>query len=209
MTKLLAGMALATMMLTCETARATTYVQYVTEVSGTVNGPFLAEPSATFFGRIVVTLSDVQTYLGSSFVPCTDVTLCQVSIGADYLQVSTSSDSRYPVYSLRLNFSQAANTTFGVPVYDPATLSSGTYSYSPPANCARYNLADPTCGFRTATSVRLLSSTVSSAPFSEAIGVAVNISVVPEPASWALMIMGFGLIGTGMRQRRAQITYEV
>lgn len=32
-------------------------------------------------------------------------------------------------------------------------------------------------------------------------GVGVNISAVPEPASWALMIGGFGLIGAAMRRR--------
>jgi len=31
----------------------------------------------------------------------------------------------------------------------------------------------------------------------------IMISTVPEPASWALMLMGFGLIGATMRQRRA------
>ena len=32
---------------------------------------------------------------------------------------------------------------------------------------------------------------------------------VPEPASWAMMIAGFGLVGTAMRRRQPQIRYAV
>ncbi len=32
-------------------------------------------------------------------------------------------------------------------------------------------------------------------------------AAVPEPASWALMIAGFGLVGGAMRRRTAQVTY--
>ncbi|MBT9472342.1 MAG: PEPxxWA-CTERM sorting domain-containing protein [Phenylobacterium sp.] len=28
-------------------------------------------------------------------------------------------------------------------------------------------------------------------------------SAVPEPATWAMMIMGFGLVGSAMRRRQA------
>jgi len=34
-------------------------------------------------------------------------------------------------------------------------------------------------------------------------GVGVNISAVPEPAAWTLMITGFGVAGTALRRRRA------
>jgi hypothetical protein len=34
-----------------------------------------------------------------------------------------------------------------------------------------------------------------------------NISVVPEPASWAMLIAGFGLVGATMRRRRQQGTH--
>jgi hypothetical protein len=34
-----------------------------------------------------------------------------------------------------------------------------------------------------------------------------TISAIPEPASWALMIIGFGLAGTAMRPRRASLDY--
>jgi PEP-CTERM motif len=36
----------------------------------------------------------------------------------------------------------------------------------------------------------------------------VSIAAVPEPASWALMIMGFGLVGSAMRRRQSvRVTY--
>jgi PEP-CTERM motif len=35
----------------------------------------------------------------------------------------------------------------------------------------------------------------------------ISTAAVPEPASWALMIMGFGLVGSGMRRRRISLTY--
>ena len=35
-------------------------------------------------------------------------------------------------------------------------------------------------------------------------GVAVGIASVPEPAAWALMIAGFGVVGTGLRTRRSK-----
>jgi PEP-CTERM motif len=30
---------------------------------------------------------------------------------------------------------------------------------------------------------------------------------VPEPASWAMMIAGFGLVGGAMRRRKVSVTY--
>ena len=33
-------------------------------------------------------------------------------------------------------------------------------------------------------------------------GISLNIAAVPEPASWALMLAGFGLVGTLVRRRR-------
>jgi PEP-CTERM motif len=34
-----------------------------------------------------------------------------------------------------------------------------------------------------------------------------NIGAVPEPASWALMIAGFGLVGSAMRRRVTKVAY--
>jgi len=36
--------------------------------------------------------------------------------------------------------------------------------------------------------------------------VAASVAAVPEPATWGLMILGFGLVGTGMRGRRRSVT---
>ncbi|MFM2410097.1 MAG: hypothetical protein RL481_925 [Pseudomonadota bacterium] len=37
--------------------------------------------------------------------------------------------------------------------------------------------------------------------------IAFNIAAVPEPATWAMMIIGFGLIGGAMRARRQTVTF--
>lgn len=34
-----------------------------------------------------------------------------------------------------------------------------------------------------------------------------NLAVVPEPAAWAMMIAGFGLVGAAVRRRRPQVTF--
>jgi hypothetical protein len=38
-------------------------------------------------------------------------------------------------------------------------------------------------------------------------GVQVSGAVVPEPASWALMVLGFGFAGTALRSRRRQVSF--
>jgi PEP-CTERM motif len=35
----------------------------------------------------------------------------------------------------------------------------------------------------------------------------VSLAAVPEPASWALMIGGFGLVGFAMRRRKANVAF--
>lgn len=40
-------------------------------------------------------------------------------------------------------------------------------------------------------------------------GVSIGIAAVPEPATWAMMIMGFGLIGGAYRSRRTQATLRL
>ena len=35
-------------------------------------------------------------------------------------------------------------------------------------------------------------------------GISLSLAAVPEPATWAMMIMGFGLIGGAYRSRRTQ-----
>ncbi len=37
--------------------------------------------------------------------------------------------------------------------------------------------------------------------------VSVTVTAVPEPASWAMMIAGFGLVGAGLRSRRTRVVF--
>jgi hypothetical protein len=33
----------------------------------------------------------------------------------------------------------------------------------------------------------------------------ISVAAVPEPATWAMMLLGFGLIGAGMRRRKTNL----
>lgn len=46
--------------------------------------------------------------------------------------------------------------------------------------------------------------TTYSVTFDQTVGLA---GAVPEPSAWALLILGFGAVGAGMRQRRTRIAY--
>ncbi len=46
-----------------------------------------------------------------------------------------------------------------------------------------------------------------SGPYDSASGVPSAISAVPEPATWAMMITGFGLAGVAVRRRRTQLAF--
>ena len=39
-------------------------------------------------------------------------------------------------------------------------------------------------------------------------GVVASVAAVPEPATWAMMIAGFGLAGAALRRRAPKVTYQ-
>jgi len=58
--------------------------------------------------------------------------------------------------------------------------------------------------------IRLTGVAGSNATYAGTINVAAATPAVPEPASWAMMIAGFGLVGTAMRRRASvQTSYAV
>jgi len=44
-------------------------------------------------------------------------------------------------------------------------------------------------------------------PYNQALVTTFNAAAVPEPASWAMMIGGFGLVGAAMRRRAAKVAF--
>ncbi|MBN8808581.1 MAG: PEPxxWA-CTERM sorting domain-containing protein [Sphingomonas sp.] len=43
--------------------------------------------------------------------------------------------------------------------------------------------------------------------FTTVSGAAVQVAAVPEPATWGMMIMGFGLMGAGLRSRKTKVAF--
>ena len=60
--------------------------------------------------------------------------------------------------------------------------------------------------------LKVIGATLPSSASSYRIGPTLSatlLGAVPEPATWAMMILGFGLIGTGLRRRPAQLSTAV
>jgi len=83
----------------------------------------------------------------------------------------------------------------GSDIFNPANGSQTDPNLNP---VVRFNLTD---GSQTAFTTLRLSSTSNAF---ETDNFAIN--AVPEPATWALMMIGFAAVGFGMRRRRPQIT---
>ena len=80
--------------------------------------------------------------------------------------------------------------------------------YSAPTAIA-YSIVDSIIGLRFDLGqgyqygyAQIAGSTLQGFRFETTPGLGVNIAAVPEPATWALLISGFGIIGVAMRRRR-------
>jgi hypothetical protein len=92
-------------------------------------------------------------------------------------------------------------------VNSPGAFSSGTLFTL--GNLINTNLSYLT---PTPTSLSIQFNSTGASAFSSALTLSVppvGASAVPEPASWAMMISGFGLIGGAMRRRKSQVTATV
>lgn len=71
---------------------------------------------------------------------------------------------------------------------------------------AQYNATFAAAGLVQGTYVYTFGTGASADSFTVVVGADVD-GAVPEPAAWAMMVAGFGLVGTSMRRRRATIRF--
>lgn len=101
----------------------------------------------------------------------------------------------------RLTFSNAGSLIVPTASFTVSGLGLASTSFTPGtvyATNSLYFLADNASGF--------VSFSVQGAPGNAATALdAFSVTAVPEPATWAMMLAGFGMIGFGMRSRRKQV----
>jgi hypothetical protein len=96
------------------------------------------------------------------------------------------------------------NSAFDLTQYDFTFDTSGLSRSNMGWTLESFQFNNPTNGPITL----LFQDTTGSSPYGAAIG-GINISAVPEPATWAMLILGFGGIGMMMRRRRDQVALAV
>jgi len=167
-------------------ASAVTYVQNL----GTITVP----PDAFFTPATIVTPGTVDAYWnftvisqatlsGASFTSTNPGAVNFTSAGV-YSGTATTSSAGAPTGTrFAFNNVQEVNT-FGNGIgYTPVTLAAGTYTIYLSGIAATQNT---------------IGSSIRFSP--------VNAPAIPEPASWGLMLLGFAMVGTGLRARRRSTT---
>ena len=182
-------------------------------------GPFGGAPS----GFTVSPGSEITATLASDYVPCCGVTgsLAQLAnhfaaFGGGNIantstlsqQLSTIAGQRYIIGfdfgvlggGAQTIFANAFNTDGGQLLGSRSATQSANNNLG--ATFSRY-----TFDFVAAGTGTLLSFNVD--PFTDNVdGILDNVTAaVPEPASWAMMIVGFGLIGAALRRRSVRVAY--
>ncbi len=99
--------------------------------------------------------------------------------------------------------SRFGNVTYAITGYLNNIL---TFSQSITTNSQTFSTLATSSGQQTFDRVRFAMSTTSSSANIDNINVSAVSAAVPEPATWALMILGFGAIGGAMRRLRMVVS---
>lgn len=152
-----------------------------------------------------------NTYLanGALYAPCcgTDPTNTNtfVAFGGGNQPSGTASTSFLTVigsvYTVMFNYATLGGGS------DPLTVTAGGITQSPfSANATNNPIVFQTGTFQFTATTRTSTLSFTSAGTNNADAIIDNVSVtgaVPEPATWAMMLLGFSMVGFGLRSRRA------
>ena len=175
---------------------------------GGTAGAVVAAPVLTFANADLSTAPYSFSFMGGNF------TLTGTGGFPNYLAVSTSGNA-------------AVRTVFGNPstdfvdrsivVYDAMTL--GGYGAFAAPTSIPYTTGDNFLGLRVtsggqnfygflfSTNSRLNSYGFETAPETGIVATAQTSAAVPEAASWAMMVAGFGVVGAAIRRRRVTVRF--
>lgn len=128
--------------------------------------------------------------------------LYQVSFAGAAATYATSNQGNAAGDLLRFDVLRANNSVLASYLYDPADWSTVVSSGSNPFTAGAFFYTGDGTG-----AVRLrVTGAAAAGRFGGALD-NVAISSVPEPASWAMMIGGFGLVGANLRRRRTAVRF--
>lgn len=172
---------------------------------GLAAAPATAAPVLTFVDQDISTTPYTFTFMGGTF------TFSGAGAFPNYLSVSTSGGA-----AVRTVFGNPSTdfTNRGVVRYDDSTL--GGYGSFPTPTTIPFTNGENFLGLRVTSGGQdyygfafTTNSRFNGFGFETTPGVGITATTdfaaaaVPEPSVWALMILGFGVVGMGMRRRQA------
>lgn len=179
-----------------------------------VNGSFEDGPVAAIFagstGLAGWTIN--SDYVNRRAVSATDGSYSIDLAGGSNSSISQSIDTMIG-QQYKITFSLSGNKDGGPKNHTLITSVTGSsdqaYSFVTQPNANGYNWETHTYVFTATSASSLLTFAAADNP-NNAYGPMidkVSIAAVPEPASWAMLIAGFGMVGASMRRRKPSVTF--
>lgn len=176
-----------------------------------INGSFeQGTGAAVFAGSNAITGWTVNSnYVDRSFAGAADGSWSIDLAGGRNSSISQAIDTIIG-QAYEITFSMAGNLDNGLQTHTMIASVAGsfgqTYSFTPEANANRFNKGwvTHTYAFTATSNSSLLTFAATDIP-NDAYGPMidkVSIAAVPEPASWAMLIAGFGMVGGAVRRSR-------
>jgi hypothetical protein len=179
-------------------------------------------------GLLASTAASAITYSGS--FSASDFVAGSGSLKADYTittdgTLGTLSARNYTGYTLSINYNNLIRDSSGTGVFSgietggSATASQLSFDFGSPGNTMLFfDGSDALCFYAVIEGGCVGEPTPSSSiyfgplnasgylPRSSDVAVIATSGAVPEPANWAMLVAGFGLVGAAARRRKAAVT---